>query len=87
MTPTKTEVERQVQNLSETVEKYGEKLIGASENLQHLIDEFTRSLKSGKKKVLPTIKNMLLEFEIRLLKRQLKRVENKIQREYSKVKE
>ena len=86
MTPTKTEIEQQIQNLSETVEKYGEKLIGASENLQHLIDEFTRTLKTGKKKALPKIKNVLLEFEIWLLKRQLKRIEDRIQREYSIVK-
>ena len=87
MTPTKSEIEQQIQNLSETVEKYGEKLIGSSENLQNLIDEFARFLKSGKRKALPTIKNIWLEFEIWLLKRQLKRVKDRIQREYSKVKE
>ena len=87
MAPTKTEIEQQIQHLSGAVEKYSEKLIGASENLQHLIDEFAGSLKTGKKKALPAIKNLLLEFEIWLLKRQLKRVEDKIQREYSKMKE
>jgi len=82
----KSEIEKQIHALAEKIDIYGEKLTDTSTALKYVTKGLTQSLKTRKAKALPAVKELLLQVEIWMLKKQLKSVEDEIRREYSKIK-